>query len=77
VLEPGRKGCDALPLLCMPELSIDLEDPWVLAGGLTKIVSEDVTILEFFDPVSNAETAVVCMDEEIGVLIIVNTISWG
>jgi hypothetical protein len=66
-----------LTLLGMPWLSIDLEDPQVLAGGLTKIVAEDMTILKFLDPMSDAETAVICMDEEVGVLIIVDTIPQG
>jgi hypothetical protein len=77
VSEPSRESSDALALLGVPWLSIDLEDPRVLAGGLTKVVTEDVAVLEFFDPVSDAETAVVRMDKEIGVLIIIDTVPWG
>jgi hypothetical protein len=77
VVEPSRESSDALALLGTPGLSIDLEDPWVLTGRLTKVVSEDTAILEFLDPVSNAETAVICMDEEVGVLIVIDAIPRG
>jgi hypothetical protein len=61
--EPSRKGSDALTFLGVPGLSIDLEDPRVLAGGLAKIISENMAVLKLLDPMSDAETAIFCMGE--------------
>jgi hypothetical protein len=50
---PGGDGCDRM-LWFQEQLSIDLEDPWVLGGWLSLVPAEYLTITAFLDPVSGA-----------------------
>jgi hypothetical protein len=70
--EPSGESGDVLALLSALWLSIDLEDPRVLTGGLAKVIAKNAAVLKFLDPVSNVETAVIRMDEEVGELIVID-----
>jgi hypothetical protein len=77
VVEPHGEGSDVLMVWVALWQHVDIEDPGVLTCGLVEIVPEDMAILKLFDPVGNAETTVIHVNEEVGVLIIVGAIPLG
>jgi hypothetical protein len=77
VSEPGGESSNALALGGMPRLSVDLKDPRVLAVGLIEVISEDAAVLEFLDPVSDVKTAVIHVNEEVGILIVIDLVPQG